>query len=82
MEAGLGPRGAAGGGNPFSGKASGKGSVCLARVSLVWPCCGAACGWQRDGRAGAAGEQWTRRGKDTLTWVTAGALVEPVLLEN
>lgn len=51
----------------------------------MWPCCGTDCaafGWQHDGRAGAAGKQWTRREKNTLTWVTAGDLVEPVLLEN
>lgn len=59
--------------------------MCLARVSLVWPSCGTDCaafGWQRDGRAGAAGKQWTRKGKNTRIWVTAGDLVEPVLLEN
>lgn len=51
----------------------------------MWPSCGTDCaafGWQRDGRAGAAGKQWTRKGKNTRIWVTAGDLVEPVLLEN
>lgn len=31
---------------------------------------------------GAAGKQWKEEEKNPLVWVTAGDLVEPVLLEN